>query len=189
MISKLRKLNRILLNTILPYRSRRVRYYNQMSARWYFCRYGQERLGDVGCGPVVCAITASTLLNKRITPVQAAHWAQERGYYERWHGSLHSLIPDWSREMGLRCEDLGDDLTLLRERLRTGDSLGILLCRQGTFSGGRHFVTVGLENQGFKVYNSADVRTCYKVYREEQLRDALAKERIWIGPVWWVTKR
>ena len=49
---KLRKLCKILLNTLIPGRNGAVCYYNQLSLRWYFTPYGKERLGDVGCGPV-----------------------------------------------------------------------------------------------------------------------------------------
>jgi len=185
---KLRKLCKILFNTLLPGRRGAVCYYNQLSLRWYFTPYGQERLGDVGCGPVVCAMAASTLLDRPITPAEAARWAFEEGFYEYHHGSLHSLIPAFCAHHGLACRDLGSSMDLLAEKLEDRRSCGILLCRQGIFSGGRHFVLVTREEGRFRVYNSANVLTLYRRFTPEQLEDALAKENIYIGPIWWISQ-
>ena len=185
---KLRKLCKILLNTLIPGRRGAVCYYNQLSLRWYFTPYGQERLGDAGCGPVVCAMVASTLLDRRVTPAEAARWAVEEGYYEYHHGSLHSLIPQFFAYYGLTCRDLGSDMDRLAQKLEDPHACGILLCRQGVFSGGRHFVPVVKEKGGYRVYNSANVLTLYRRFTLEQLKDALAKENIYIGPVWWVSR-
>ena len=159
-----------------------------LSLRYYFQKYGEEKIGPTGCGPFSCAIVASTLLEKEICPVSVAKWSVEYGFYEYQHGSYHSLIPKYLTYLGLKCEDLGNSVEKLENLLEQKNSMGIILCRKGVFSKGNHFVAVGKKGNYFKVYNSSNVFDCYKKYDKHYLENALLSERIYIGPIWYISR-
>ena len=187
-IRKIKRMFQIGINTLIPYRDSKVIYYSQYSLKYFFKPYGKEWLGITGCGPVSCAIVASSLLKERICPDEVARWSYENGFYEYRHGSMHSLIPEYFQKMRLKCMDLGADVGLLREHLGRGSSFGILLCKAGVFSAGRHFVAVSMEEGYFKVYNSANVLDCYRRFDESEICNALVSEKIYIGPIWCISE-
>lgn len=187
LLKKLKKAAQIGVNTVIVYKSRNVRYYNQYSLKYFFKKYGEEKMGPTACGPFACAMVASSLLKRKVTPVDVAEWSCQNGFYEYRHGSLHALIPSYCQKMGLECTDVGDDVDRMETLLRKGDTLAILLCRQGAFSAGRHFVVAGICKDGFKVYNSGNVLDCYRRFDKEKLKRSLAEENIYIGPIWCVS--
>lgn len=187
-LQKIRRLRDITVNTLVIYWNSRIRYYNQFSLSYYFKFYGKESLGATGCGPFACAIVTSTLLNRKIDPVEVAKWSYDNGFYENGHGSFHSLIPTYCKMQGLHCEDLGNRVDELERHLQNDGGLGIVLCKRGSFSRGDHFVVVGMEKENFKVYNSANVLDCYRKFDIKVIHNALKTENIFIGPIWYISK-
>lgn len=185
--SRIRHMGTLLLNTLIVYRSRTIRFYSQLSLQYYFRSYGSSTLGASGCAPCSCATAASSLLKKKIDPVTAARWAADNGFYEPGHGTFHAMIPAFCAHWGLACTDLGYDLDRLRLLLEKGDSMAILLCRKGTFARGNHFVAASVRGNRFKVYNSCNVLDCYRSFSAEQILDALKRENVYIGPIWCVS--
>lgn len=186
--SKIKLLIQIAVNTVIIYKSPRIKYYNQRSLRYFFEFYGKERMAVTACAPFACAMVASTLLKRRIAPEEVAKWSYENGFYEYGHGSLHSLSTSYCQMMGLKCEDVGKSVIELKEHLKKEHGLAIVLCRAGTFARGRHFIVVGEQNGKFKVYNSSNVLDCYKRFDEEEIQSALAVKNVYIGPIWHISK-
>lgn len=184
---RVKKLCTIVLNTVIIYKSRDVVYYNKYSAKYFFRRYGQEYLGNVGCGPFCCAIVISTLLLERHDPVEMAAWSVKNGCYEYQHGTYHSMIPRVCQEMGLNCKDMGRDVDAMREQLQAGNAMAIVLCKKGRFARGGHFIPVGIKDGRLKVYNSAKVLDCYRTFEPEVIRESLAEKNVYIGPIWCVS--
>jgi len=187
-VRKLKRGFKIVLNTFLIYKNPEINYYNQYSLRYFFKPYGQEKLGTTGCGPFACAIVASSLLKEKVSPEETAKWACENGFYEYRHGTYHSMIPAFCQRTGLKCEDLGYQTDELEKRLDNQDTLAILLCKEKTFSSGRHFVVVGKSGGWFKVYNSGNVLDCYRKFDKKKIEAALAVENVYIGPIWCISK-
>ena len=187
-IGKIRKAFKIIINTMIGYRSPEITYYSQYSLKYFYKPYGQETIGTVGCGPFACAIVCSSLLQRSISPIEIAKWAYENGFYEYRHGSYHSLIPTYTQKMGLKCEDLGDRMDELDRKLNQQNTLAILLCKQKTFATGRHFIVVGKKGSKMKVYNSGNVLDCYRSFDQQKLKESLAEENIYIGPIWCISK-
>lgn len=186
--ARVRRGLQILWNT-LPYWSKNVYYYNQRSLRYFFYRYDSSFVGLSACGPFACAMVAATLKKEKIDPITVVKWAEKNQYYMPGYGSLHSLVPDYFQTEGLVCEDLGFSIEALQKRLMDGNTLGILLCKKGTFSAGGHFIVVGAAGDRFKVYNSSNVFDCYRTFDGAQLEDALARDHVYIGPIWCISKR
>lgn len=187
--NRIRKEWKRLWNTVIPFLSRQVVYYNQNSLRYLFVKYGREQISSVGCGPFACAIVISSLLKKRVTPQEIARWSVKHGFYEYRHGSYHKMIPAVMAAYGLSCVDLKTDTKRMQQCLQQG-GLAIVLCRPGTFSKGGHFVAVGWDTvkKALRVYDSGNVLHCYKKYNEEIIKDALLKSNPTDGPVWYISE-
>ena len=182
------RIAQLIVNTLVPYKSADVQYYSQYNLKYFFKPYGQEHAGVSACGPFTCAMVASSLLKKKIDPVETMKWSVDHGYYAYKKGSYHTLIPRYSEAMGFICVDLGHDVDELKNRLESRTSLAILLCKEKIFASGRHFVVAGIEDGYFKIYNSCGVLDCYKKFTVQQIKDALAVENVSIGPIWWIAK-
>lgn len=181
-------IRKMMVNTLVIYRSRNVCYFNQYSLINFFRRYGEDRMAATACGPFVCAMVVSTLGEKKVTPMEVAAWSCDHGYYEHRHGSMHSLIPDYCTYMGLNCTDLGNSTEKMVARLEKTGGLAIVLCKKGRFSSGRHFIVAGKQGKWLKVYNSGNVLDCYRKFTENDIKEALAQDRIYIGPIWCISK-
>ena len=182
------RIAQLTVNTLVPYKSADVQYYSQYNLKYFFKPYGKEHAGVSACGPFTCAMAASSLLKKKIDPVETMKWSVDHGYYAYKKGSYHTLIPRYAEAMGFTCVDLGHDVDELKNRLESRTSLAILLCKEKIFASGRHFVVAGIEDGYFKIYNSCGVLDCYKKFTVQQIKDALAVENVSIGPIWWITK-
>lgn len=182
------RIYQLTINTLVSYKSSNVQYYSQYSLKYFFKPYGQEYAGASACGPFTCAMVASSLLKQKIDPVETMKWSVDHGYYAYKKGSYHTLIPRYAESMGFTCVDLGHDVLGLKNRLKSKESLAILLCKEKIFASGRHFVVAGIEGDYFKIYNSCGVLDCYKKFSKQQIQDALAVENVSIGPIWWISK-
>ena len=80
-------------------------YFNQGDDEWNDNGYHMKQ---AGCGPTSMAVVISSLTDQWVTPVDAAVWAYDHGYYSS-AGSSHALIPALSKEYKLDCEGVGTD--------------------------------------------------------------------------------
>ena len=176
----------MIVNTLIPYRSRQIRFYNQRAYKYLSMPYGTKLMSRSGCGPFACAIAASSLLGRMITPEYAAHWALKNNLLDET-GTSREMISAFSKHVGLSCEDMAFDLEKMEHYIRSHHALAILLCRSGSFARGNHYVVVGVKGKHLKVYNSANVLDCYKRFTLSDLEAALVSRDIGIGPVWYLT--
>lgn len=127
--------------TILTGGAANIVYFNQKDDRWKDINYGEgtDPIGGYGRGPTAVAMIVSSLTQDIITPVQAAQWARESGYYCYGSGSYHSIVPGIS-SFGLKVSPLDEYTTeaLMRE-LNTGKVI-VALMHKGHFASEGHFI-------------------------------------------------
>ncbi len=124
-------------------------YYNQKSDEWKDCAYGENDVGNYGCGPTACAILLSTLLGEEITPAEMADWAVENGCYIQDGGSYHMIIPLACRSYGLSVTGYSSDETdQVLKALKEGALVGVIM-GPGHFTQSGHFIVLyGITEDG-----------------------------------------
>lgn len=116
-------------------------YYSQIDPLWENYKYGgRDSMAKYGCGPTVLAMLVSNLTKETLSPVEAADWSSQNGYYSPGGGSMHNLIPDGAKAFGLKVESLSvlsPDALLMP--LQYG-KLIVLLMGPGHFTQKGHFI-------------------------------------------------
>ena len=145
------------------------------------------RISSAGCGPTSMAVVISSLTKKWVTPVDAAVWAYDHGYYSS-AGSAHALIPAMAEAYGLKCEGVGTDYAAIKEALRKGNPV-VALMGPGYFTRRGHFmVLIGIdENDHVTV---ADVGSRSRSAYKYALSDIISQSKSASagGPFWVISK-
>lgn len=159
-------------------------YFNQTDSIWNQNGY---RISSAGCGPTSMAVVISSLTKKWVTPVDAAVWAYDHGYYSS-AGSAHALIPAMAEAYGLKCEGVGTDYAAIKEALRKGNPV-VALMGPGYFTRRGHFmVLIGIdENDHVTV---ADVGSRSRSAYKYALSDIISQSKSASagGPFWVISK-
>lgn len=119
-------------------------YYNQTDEAWAEEKYGSDRLGGYGCGPVAMAMVVSSLTEFDMDPALMAQHCVNHGYWARKHGSYLSIVPGTAEDFGLTCTPLPPEETdadLVLQHLLSG-SLIVALMGPGHFTNGGHFIVL-----------------------------------------------
>lgn len=113
-------------------------YYRQGDPAWSSSGLS---MSSAGCGPTAVAVAISNLdPEKHVTPVDAAKWGKENGYYSGG-GSSHGMIPAIGEHYGMKVSQLGKDINAVRDALKNGGMV-IGLMGPGHFTNGGHFVVL-----------------------------------------------
>ena len=124
----------------------------QWDKRWGYETYGDSNIGLAGCGPTCVAMVVYSLTgNDKITPVTAAKYSEENGYYVDGIGTAWELMTTFPKKYGINIHEVG----LSKERIESElDNGGLIICAMGpgdfTLSG--HFIVIyGYDDNGFKI--------------------------------------
>lgn len=113
-------------------------YYRQGDPAWASSGLS---MSSAGCGPTAVAVVVSNLLpENQITPVDAARWGRDNGYYSGG-GSKHEMIPAIGAHYGLTVMGLGNDANAVKDALKNGGMV-IGLMGPGHFTRGGHFIAI-----------------------------------------------
>ncbi len=127
-----------------------VVYYNQNDSRWADRIYGgSDVISIYGCGPTSLSMAVSTLTDTTLTPLTAAQWAYNNGYWCENSGSYHSVIPDGAENYGLQAESVSAmEGQKIINALASGD-LVIGVMSRGHFTNSGHFIVLhGITEDG-----------------------------------------
>lgn len=159
-------------------------YFNQCDSAWNQNGY---RISAAGCGPTSMAIVISSLTDQWVTPLDAAIWGYEHGYYSS-AGSAHEMIPAMADAFGLKCKGVGFDYDSIKKALKKGKPV-VALMGPGYFTRKGHFmVLVGIDdNDNVTV---ADVASRERSSYSYSLSDIIsqAKTASAGGPFWIISK-
>lgn len=117
-----------------------VPYFCQWDSAWAAKSYGNGTIKSSGCGPTCCAMVVSYYTGQNITP---ADIVQKIGntYYVSGKGSSWGLFPGVAGMYGIKCTDLGRNLSSAIAALRNGEIV-IASMGPGTFTKGGHFIVL-----------------------------------------------
>lgn len=117
----------------------KVRYFNQLDARWASVPYGTAgTVGEEGCGPVTMAMALSTLTGRTHDPVELSRWAADNRFRCEGNGSYHALVPAAAAGYGLACRG-----NLSEEEIRralASHQLVVAIMARGHFTSDGHFI-------------------------------------------------
>lgn len=121
-------------------------YYDQTQ---YSYPYGDDTIAGSGCGPTCFAMVASTLKDRRITPIDAVSWCGN-SYYLMGVGTYWSYFSDAADHFGIDMEQQlgGYDTDSVIYALKRG-KLVISAQSAGRFTRGGHFIVLaGITSNG-----------------------------------------
>lgn len=163
-------------------------YYNQTDEAWAEKKYGSDRLGGYGCGPVAMAMVVSSLTESDMDPVLMAQHCVDHGYWAKKHGSYLSIVPGTAEDFGLTCTPLlpeETDADLVLQYLLSG-SLVVALMGPGHFTNGGHFIVLhGATLDGsVLVADPANRERSLTTWDPQLILDELSASRSSGGPLW-----
>lgn len=142
-------------------KSLRNKTFNGTVYKYYQYNYSQSYCGASirmqGCGPTAMAITASSLLKRKITPPVVAKYGCSVGAYKRSGGSSHALFDKTIKKYKLKGEWVtksNSDEVL--KALSDGNAIVVAHMGRGHFTSGGHYITlVGIKGNQVKVQDPA----------------------------------
>lgn len=129
--------------------------YEQTDSRWKNVMYSSHKdktqtIGTSGCGPACAAMVAATLISPKITPLEAAEWAMQRGYRTYEDGTAWGFFCAYLHSKGIGCrqtQKTEEAVKALQEGLMVITAAG-----KGLWTSGGHFILAyGLSEDGTKV--------------------------------------
>lgn len=124
-----------------------VPYYCQWDSAWAANKYGNGTIKSSGCGPTCCAMVVSYYTGQSITPADIVSQIGNK-YYVSGKGSSWGLFPGVAGLYGIKCTDLGRNLSSAIEALRNGEIV-IASMGPGTFTKAGHFIVLtGITEDG-----------------------------------------
>ena len=114
----------------------------QWDDRWGYIEYGDNVIGDSGCGPTCLAMAVVALTGKtQYTPIALCRFASENGYYVDGVGSSWDLMLGGAKKLGLSSKQISISEDSIKSSLDDG-KLVILSMGPGIFTKGGHFILV-----------------------------------------------
>lgn len=113
-------------------------YYSQGNYKNAYGSHGT--ISTSGCGPTSVAMVLSTLLGKKITPVETAKYSVSHGYRGS-NGTDWGLFPSISKAYGVNCTKTKVNSSNIKSALESGQ---LLICsmKPGHFTNGGHFIVL-----------------------------------------------
>ena len=123
-------------------RSDGIPLYLQTDERWKDMSYGSSTIGISGCGPVCLSMAAAGVMgNEEFTPVMAAEFSEENGYYVSGVGTSWDLMTDGAKKIGLKVNELPLDEGFIKKELTRGHPV-ICSVKPGDFTNEGHFIVL-----------------------------------------------
>ena len=132
-------------------------YYSQNDPRWKNMDYGDESMGEAGCGPDAFAMVASGLGGRsNVTPVEMANYAKSKGFRDE-SGTSWNFVDSASRDYGLNSQkQYRPNEAFISNQLDQGHP--VILSGQGGIgtpytTGGHYVVATGKDSNGNVMIN------------------------------------
>ena len=112
----------------------------QWDERWGYLHYGDNVIGDSGCGPCCLSMAVTALTGKtQYTPAALCQFAEDNGYYVDGVGTAWDLMLKKKKKLGLSSENIHIEEDSIKRKLEEG-KLVILSMGPGIFTKGGHFI-------------------------------------------------
>lgn len=163
-----------------------VVYYNQGDPIWCDLKYGRDRIGSHGCGPVAMAMVVSSLGSADMDPYTMAQHAVSNGYYARHSGSYHSIVIGTATDFGLQAESFTSrDTVALQDAILSGKLL-VALMGPGHFTQSGHFIVLrGVTLSGeILVADPSSLDRSLTAWDAQLIFDELSSNPANGGPLW-----
>lgn len=124
----------------------------QWDARWGYAPYGDNNIGQCGCGPACLSMVIFSMTRREDATVDAlAAMSTEGGYYVAEEGTAWSFMTYAANVYGVGAEQLYISESTMRERLDAGQQL-ICSMGPGDFAAEGHFIVIyGYNENGYLV--------------------------------------
>lgn len=135
-------------------------YYSQNDPRWKNKSYGDETMGDAGCGPDAMAMVASSVgnrnggrgANEHVLPTEVADYAKSRGYRDDT-GTNWNFVDDTANRYGMKAEKMENPSSqFIKSQITSGNPviLSGKAREAGTpfTTGGHYVVASGVDGNG-----------------------------------------
>jgi hypothetical protein len=114
----------------------------QWDDRWGYISYGDNVIGDSGCGPTCLAMAVVALTGRaQYTPIAICKFAEDNGYYVDGVGTSWDLMKGGVEKLGLNSTQISVSEESIRQALKE-DKLVILSMGPGIFTYTGHFILV-----------------------------------------------
>ena len=114
----------------------------QWDDRWGYIEYGDNVIGDSGCGPTCLAMAIVAITGRtQYTPITVCKFAEDNGYYVYGVGTAWDLMQGGVRKLGLSSDKISISEESIRLALKE-DKLVILSMGPGIFTYSGHFILV-----------------------------------------------
>lgn len=114
----------------------------QWDDRWGYIPYGDNVIGDSGCGPTCLAMAVVAITGRgQYTPITISKFAEDNGYYVDGIGTAWDLMLGGVKKLGLKSEQISYSEESLRLALNEGKYI-ILSMGPGIFTTSGHFILV-----------------------------------------------
>ena len=146
----------------------------QWDDRWGYIKYGDNVIGDSGCGPTCLAMAIVAITGRgQYTPITVCKFAQDNGYYVDGVGTAWDLMLGGVRKLGLNSNQISITEESIRLALKE-NKLVILSMGPGIFTYSGHFILVyKYENGEFYVKDpNSRIRTD-KGFTYEEIKDQI----------------
>ena len=161
-------------------------YYNQGAPDWCDLKYGSDKIGSHGCGPVAMSMVVSSLTDTVTDPYAMAQWAVSNGYYARHSGSYHSIVIGTAAGFGLQAESFSSrDIVDLQDAILSGKLL-VALMGPGHFTQSGHFIVLrGVTLSGeILVADPSSLDRSLTAWDAQVIFDELSRSTSDGGPLW-----
>ena len=161
-------------------------YYNQGDPNWKNLKYGLDRIGSHGCGPVAMSMVVSSLSTTDMDPYTMAQHAVNHGYYARHSGSYHSIVIGTATDFGLHAESFTSrDTVALQDAILSGKLL-VALMGPGHFTQSGHFIVLrGVTLSGeILVADPSSLDRSLTAWDAQLIFDELSHNPANGGPLW-----
>lgn len=145
--------------------------YLQTDSRWknkpYQVKGETATIGDSGCGPTAAAMLIETLTGKTFTPEDACKWSLEHGYKALKAGTYYAYFAPQFAAYGIKCWQLNWVNAYHNPKATSFDETvkylkqgyyAIALMKQGTWTGGGHFVVLWWADDKVRINDPASTR-------------------------------
>ncbi|MCU6762208.1 Peptidase C39 family [uncultured Roseburia sp.] len=121
----------------------------QWDQRWGYEYYGNDMIAVDGCGPTCLSMVVAGLTqDASFSPLKAAQFAEQKGFYVEGSGSSWSLMSEGAQKLGLTANEISLDESVIRRELHAGHPI-ICVLGPGDFTSSGHFIVLtGINNDG-----------------------------------------
>lgn len=129
-------------------------YFSQNDPRWKSTPYGNETMGEAGCGPDAMAMVVGGLQDRTMNPVKMANYAKQKGYRDST-GTNWNFVDSASKDYNLKTnKQIKPNAGFIQNELKQGRP--VMLSGQSSANGkaspftaeGHYVVATGVDDNG-----------------------------------------